>query len=239
MAEYYIQERVRKDFKSKRLLVKKGDIFGNLTIADNNFYKTKASNHIHVKCICKCGNEVFERLDHLRKEKRNMCYTCSMTEKTGDSCTFGNVTSKMLSDLKRGAIKRNLEFSITAEYLWNLFLEQEGRCAISGIDIILEPLYYNKCKIKKREDIDRSKITASVDRINSNLGYTKDNVQWVHKLVNRMKSNLSDPDFIGFCRTVTKHNQLKEDNFEPSRLNGYMFHHRNRRSKSEGAETNE
>jgi hypothetical protein len=46
--------------------------------------------------------------------------------------------------------------------------------------------------------------TASLDRIDSNKGYTKDNVVWVHKNVNAFKNCLSHKDFIKICHLVSK-----------------------------------
>ena len=44
--------------------------------------------------------------------------------------------------------------------------------------------------------------TASLDRIDSSRGYVPENVQWVHKVINRMKGTLSDDEFKSWCRTV-------------------------------------
>lgn len=51
------------------------------------------------------------------------------------------------------------------------------------------------------------KQTASLDRIDSNEGYIVGNVQWVHLVLNRMKSNLKETQFIEWCNLVVKHNQ--------------------------------
>lgn len=48
------------------------------------------------------------------------------------------------------------------------------------------------------------KGTASPDRIDSSLGYTKDNVQWVHKDVNTIKWDLSHDRFVKLCKTITE-----------------------------------
>lgn len=40
------------------------------------------------------------------------------------------------------------------------------------------------------------------NRKNSSLGYTTENVQWVHKDINRMKSDFSDNYFIEMCSNV-------------------------------------
>ncbi len=44
--------------------------------------------------------------------------------------------------------------------------------------------------------------TASLDRIDSRLGYEPGNIQWVHKDVNQMKWHLSNDRFIEVCRAV-------------------------------------
>lgn len=97
--------------------------------------------------------------------------------------------------IKRNAKTRNLEFNITIQYCWNLFLQQNKKCAISNIELILLPIF----KI--------SKCTASLDRIDSNKGYIEGNVQWVHKSINMMKSNMTDQEFINWCHIVSQ-NQI-------------------------------
>ena len=47
--------------------------------------------------------------------------------------------------------------------------------------------------------------TASLDRIDSNLSYIKDNVQWIHKDLNRMKNEFSQDRFIEVCKAVFEH----------------------------------
>jgi len=44
--------------------------------------------------------------------------------------------------------------------------------------------------------------TASLDRIDSSKGYVKDNVQWVHKDINRMKWNFPQDKFVKLCSFV-------------------------------------
>ena len=50
------------------------------------------------------------------------------------------------------------------------------------------------------------KKTASVDRIDSNKGYEKGNIQIVHKIVNRMKWSLNQKAFIWFCKKIYENN---------------------------------
>ena len=73
-------------------------------------------------------------------------------------------------------------------------LTKEFLCALSGL-----PIRFHKPGEKCTAQ------TASVDRINSDLGYTLDNIRWVHKQINWMKIDLSDEDFIYFCKKVAKY----------------------------------
>ena len=93
--------------------------------------------------------------------------------------------------------RKKLTFDLNGKYLWNLFLKQDRKCALSGIEICFPKAWGAKSK---------TSITASLDRIDSSKGYVIDNVQWVHKQINTMKMNMSDNEFIHLCRMVTKNN---------------------------------
>ena len=74
-----------------------------------------------------------------------------------------------------------------AYFLASNFLKQNKKCALTGSELEIN-------------------VTASVDRIDSKKGYTKDNVQWVHKKVNLMKGTMSQKDFIETCKSVVETN---------------------------------
>ncbi len=50
--------------------------------------------------------------------------------------------------------------------------------------------------------------TASLDRIDSSKGYTKDNIQWVHKHVNLMKHKFDQKYFVDICKLIANHENL-------------------------------
>jgi len=58
---------------------------------------------------------------------------------------------------------------------------------------------------KNGTTFELSKSTASVDRIDSNKGYIKGNVQFVHKDINLMKNVLNIEYFIEMCKKIAKH----------------------------------
>jgi hypothetical protein len=93
---------------------------------------------------------------------------------------------------KRAASQRDLEFAITIQDIWELYQSQGGVCALSGVEI----------------SFDHG--SASIDRVDSTRGYFKDNIQMVHKDVNRMKVDYPQDYFIHICKSVAaKHYGLQ------------------------------
>lgn len=87
--------------------------------------------------------------------------------------------------LKEGALARGISFEVLIEEIQNLWEKSGGYCALTGW----------KIEIGK---------TASLDRIQSEDSYKKENLQWVHKDINRMKNNYSQDRFIEVCRAVAE-----------------------------------
>lgn len=105
----------------------------------------------------------------------------------------GDISSQYWNKIKQGAVKRGLEFNITGEYIWNLFLYQGKKCAITGVDLTLSS---GGSKDRRRYQ------TASLDRIDSSRGYTEENVQWVHKYINRMKGASHDSELYEWAKLI-------------------------------------
>jgi hypothetical protein len=103
-----------------------------------------------------------------------------------------------LTAVKSQAKRRGIEFDISYELLWDIFLKQERKCAYSGIEI-----FFSRSNL---EHINGD-ATASIDRIDSSIGYVEGNVQWVHKRINIMKGNMSNEEFLDFCEAVTFKNK--------------------------------
>jgi hypothetical protein len=47
--------------------------------------------------------------------------------------------------------------------------------------------------------------TASLDRIDNSQGYINGNIQWVHKIINRIKMDLNTSYFVELCKKVAQH----------------------------------
>lgn len=113
---------------------------------------------------------------------------------------YEGITGTKWASIKEAATRRNIEFSITKEEVWQLYIDQKGLCALSGLPIIFAS--------NVKEHIERI-CTASLDRIDSTIGYKIDNVQWVHKDVNLMKMNLEESKFIELCSLIAKYKGYK------------------------------
>lgn len=157
------------------------------------------------KVECPCGYVGIRREDHVLSGRSTCCKSCA------SKCTaakhgvpppkfkgLGDLSGTFWHHIQRGAIKRGIEFNITMEFAWELFLIQNKLCALSRVPITLSKRARDGSPCWK-------KITASLDRIDSDKGYVTDNVQWVHKEVNYIKRDLNQSEFISWCRLIGDH----------------------------------
>lgn len=98
---------------------------------------------------------------------------------------YQEITGVFLGSYKQGALKRGLCWEVTPEDLWSKWIEQEGKCAYTGWSLT-------------------HGVDASLDRKDNNVGYTLDNVQWVHRDVNRLKSDWSHVRFLELVRGIAE-----------------------------------
>lgn len=52
---------------------------------------------------------------------------------------------------------------------------------------------------------ERNPRRASIDRINSGLGYTPDNIQFVCHMANVAKNDYTHQQMIDFCQAIARH----------------------------------
>lgn len=173
----------------RRFMDLAGRQYGRLTVVAAE--TTRSINRYRTwVCRCSCGNEKVVTSGDLQSGHVRSC-GCLVNE-TGEQSKrwggCGEISGKYWSGTKRSANKRGFEFSVTIKEAWDLFGQQQGRCALSGVTL----------QFGKEQD-------ASLDRKDSSRGYTPDNVQWVHKWVNLMKTDLSEAEFIDWCRKVVSY----------------------------------
>lgn len=174
--------------------------FGKLTVL-----KRVAKTHPHETfkwlCLCDCGKEKAISQSHLIQNKIVSC-GC-LLHRTGkkhpNSKYIGDISGDRWANIRRMAKYRpsriDIEFTITAEDIWELFVTQKATCALTGIPL--------KIGAQRKDE-----TTASLDRIDPTKGYTLDNVQWVHKDINYMKNVYDQNYFIEMCHKVATHKPL-------------------------------
>jgi len=92
-----------------------------------------------------------------------------------------------------GYKRLNRRNDLTIDYLDTLYYQQEGLCAITGRMMT--------------HIVGKGKVTTniSIDRIDSDSGYSTDNVQLVCHDVNIMKSTLTMDQLYSLCEEILEH----------------------------------
>ena len=126
------------------------------------------------------------------------CKKCSLNATRESRNSIEGRISFILSNAKRNLIRptKLLELSITKNDLIELFTKQKGLCALSGIKM--------EHTINNNETIVENKYNISIDRINSDAGYTKENIQLVCWICNQMKSDTEPHLFINIITQIYK-----------------------------------
>lgn len=168
----------------------------------------------HCMVTCECGKSKKVRLDSYLSGRYYSCgchaknrpnVTC---EKNGAFAGVGDIRGVHFVNISTQAKKRGKIFSVSRQYLWDLFVRQNNKCALSGVPIKFGRVYF------------KHETTASLDRIDSSKGYIEGNVQWVHKDVNRMKNDFKQSYFLEMCKHITQlleasHKHIHQNQYQP------------------------
>lgn len=152
--------------------------------------------HRYWLCQCDCGKTSEVAATHLVRNKTSSCGCAHVLrgENNNGWKGYGGISGSYFSSIKHKALARKIKFKITIEYIWDLFLRQEGKCALSGVTL-------------KMPEKWKGQYTASLDRIDSSKGYEKGNVQWVLGDINWMKNDFDQNYFIDICRKIAHHSK--------------------------------
>jgi hypothetical protein len=158
---------------------------------------------VEMECM-KCKNIKIVKKAIINGKYKVNCPVCN--EETSDK----GICITIFKKIKANADKRNIEFLITSEYLYNLYIKQNKKCALTGVDIILVPK-----SIRTNHNIN----TASLDRIDSTKGYIENNIRWVHKTINQFISDFSDDEVFYLCNLILKNNTITDNNININDIN--------------------
>ena len=166
-------------------------------------------------CTCSnCGIEFEKPLSELnRNEKLGRKNFCSR------SCTGHFNTERLLNvknrydiskhssngrdkftglrDFLKRVRNRFKEHNLDLEYLKELW-DNQNICVYTGV----------KLELPKNKGINNQIYTASLDRIDSNIGYIKGNVQFISIAANHAKSSLSHDEMILFCNLIYENRKI-------------------------------
>lgn len=164
-------------------------------------YKGNKTKHL-IRCYC--GNK-FETIPYKILSGHTKSCGCRYNQIHSHSWKgYEQIGGKQFKHIAYGAKRRNIVFDITIKQVWELYLSQNRRCALTGLELTW--------------DSKTGYGTASVDRIDNNKGYIVGNIQIIHKDVNMMKRHHSQDYFIYLCSLIGK-NKYNEEFLEWERVN--------------------
>jgi hypothetical protein len=102
--------------------------------------------------------------------------------------------SRLITESKNRAKEKSLDFDLDKDFIFSLYEEQDKKCSISGI--LFDSESNPEFRIRP--------WAPSIDRINSKLGYTKNNVRLVCIAVNLAINQFGDSIFDKMCTSYVE-----------------------------------
>lgn len=196
---------------------------------------TDTSNGM-MKCKCDCGTVQNVRYYDLVSGQTSGCNGCS-TELRSKNCGkherklgkenwkfngYEKISGQRWCSIQGNAKKRGVSFEVDIKYAWRILESQKFKCALTGLPIDLPS-----------GGRSGQKFTASLDRIDSSVGYVEGNIQWIYKDINKMKLHYGEEKFVEYCDLIARNcvriTYAIEDDFieskKPGNFNGYKDIH--------------
>lgn len=206
--------------KKRKLEIKIGDVFGDLIVIDDksiSIIEPSGRKRRSVLCKCKCGKELLVRVDGLfsnsKKQSRKSC-GCTKSFVNGINAQSRrkpeSVYRYVYEQYKSSAKSRNIDFNLSKkEYL----------------EIIKQNCYYCGSEPELRQP-SRGKgkyvgipvLYNGIDRIDSMMGYEKENCVPCCTKCNYMKSDMNITLFSEHILKIANHQKSKKIWQEEGRL---------------------
>lgn len=127
-----------------------------------------------------------EEKDKIRLEKLEKAY--AKMKEAAKKYLQENQEVRLFHSCKANAKRNNVEFSLTIEDI-----------------IIPKTCVFLGCDLTNTSNKGRVQTNASIDRIDPTKGYTKDNIQIISDLANRMKQEATKEQLIMFAKNVLEY----------------------------------
>ena len=186
--EFKFKESALKMLRNKRCI---NCLYSNLYKEEGNKFFKNSENKWCKKCSL-CGKlQCYSRKEHAVNSVKSdkFCRACNGKRKHNNA-SVGNF-QRYYNKFYKSAIERGLEWNITKEYIESIFT---NKCSLSGWEI----------------SADYGIQSASLDRIDSSVGYIVGNVQWVRAMVNMCKNKYDENLFIKMCIDIAETQKWKK-----------------------------
>jgi len=127
-----------------------------------------------------------EKLKLLNKKWRSNHVVEERKRKYDITCSLEGRIKEMLRAAKRRAKNKNIPFDLTYKFVIDMWNDQEGKCSLTKLPLIIPT---------KRNNGRANPFSPSIDRIDCNLGYTKNNVRLLCYIVNVALNQYGDNVF--------------------------------------------
>ena len=154
----------------------------------------KIGRYNAVVCQCRCGKIIRCKKTLINSGRKKSCGCLSKESEFVSKYIMRMYWTAMVLNAR----VRSFAVHIKPKDLDDILVKQNFKCKLSGLPITLPKT--------SDEFLLEREWTASVDRIDSNRNYTKNNIQFVHKDINKMKMALDQKTFIEYCKYIAKNN---------------------------------
>jgi hypothetical protein len=136
----------------------------------------------------------------------SMCNQCYSKKYDGPDPPL-TVFNRLAQHTHSSAAARGIFANVTGADLKELYRRQGGRCNYTGQQLVPSrtpdgPVRHRGREVPRRPRLSPKRI--SIDRIDSNKGYTKENIHFVCVHVNIAKGDLPEEAFVEMCRAVVR-----------------------------------
>ena len=149
--------------------------------------------------ICASCNKtrLLSQFEHFKEGfVRSVCQPCVTAQRARKTSATPEAYLRVLNtQLKSQRLKQGVQYELTNEDVIDLWEMQDGKCALSGVLMThqRDGAYGDR---KKKE------FNASIDRINPQGPYVRENVQLLAARVNTMKHTLGEDMFMWWIRNI-------------------------------------
>lgn len=168
-----------------------GMVFDRLTVIEFSHSESHSGySRAYWKCKCECGNITLVRTDHLTRRKCRSC-GCLRREKRGHRAEDGWLSfNKLYHNYKGSAKKRGLVFELSKDDVFGLMQQNCHYCGLPP-----SAYYYVRGS-------NGGCSYNGIDRVDSSIGYTHDNVVPCCGMCNRAKYDVPIDVFLNWLHFV-------------------------------------